>query len=287
LNIWFILSKVKNKPIPLKQVQKLLNYDTFGKLRRGWEYSWDGIMNMLKELITLIPSAEFSEIFEKTWRYIELRNLYTPLPRFYHSSWYSFITMKFHVIILIIRDLGLDILNLEPFEPEAFKKTPIMESFTFERHHIYINNKFSIDVNRLVLVMHKNHKDLEGKTDLVLKLIQSRINMTLECPQYYKDNVKNWEQKWKNYLERRAFLIENGIESFIRHYFTDEKGNNYILRRFFKNTPNGKLHQNIISILQVWVRKNRPTPILNTYILNRLFFGTRKLLTSQLITIQT
>ena len=287
LNTWFILSKVKKNPILLKQVQKMLKYDRFGKLWKGWEYSWDGIMKMLKELIHLLPSKDYSQAFEQVWEYIEKRNLYPFLPRIYHPSWYTESTIKFHVITLLIRDLGLDILNLEPIKPEAFKKTDTMESYTYERHHVYINNKQSIDVNRLVLVMHKNHSDLEGKTDLVLSLIRKRIDLAFDCPQYYKENLKNWKQKWQCYLERRKYLIENGIENFIREYFSDKQDNNHVIDRFFENVPNGKIHQDIKYIFQVWIEKNRPAPILNTYILKRLFLGTPNLLISGHTKIQT
>ncbi|MFX1470578.1 MAG: hypothetical protein ACFFB8_18180, partial [Promethearchaeota archaeon] len=133
----------------------------------------------------------------------------------------------------------------------------------------------------------KNHSDLEGKTDLVLDLIQRRIDLTFKCPQYYKENVKNWKEKWHKYLERRNYLIENGIENFIRKYFKDKNGNNYIFNRFFENAPNGKIQQDIKSMFQVWIEKNRPAPILNTYILKRLFFGTPILSTSGYIKIQT
>ena len=144
-------------------------------------------MKMLKELIKFIPSSSYSRIFEQVWRYVELRCLYPALPRVYHPSWYTLSTVKFHVIILIIRDLGLDILNLRPIEPESFKNTHKMDSLTYIRHHIYINDKMSIDVNRLALVMHKHHNNLEGKTNLVLDLIQRRINFTFNYPQYYKN----------------------------------------------------------------------------------------------------
>lgn len=283
LNVWMILSKAKKRPILLKKVQKMLKYETFGRLNKGWEYSWDGIMSMLKVLINLLPGSEFVKVFSETWKYIEIRDLYPALPRVYHSSWNTRNTLKFHLIILIIRDLGLDLLNLKPIEPEAFKKTKIMESFTFERHHIYINDKFSIDVNRLVIVMHKDHRSLEGKTDLVLDLIRGRIDLNFECPQYYKENLRNWKQEWQTYLERRNYLIENGIERFIRKYFNDENGNNYLINRFFKNTSKGKINEEIKLILQKWINKNRPAPILNTYVLKRLFFGTPKLLTSGFI----
>jgi len=286
LKIWIKLSKVENGPILLKNVRKALNYDTFGRLtkfgqpNKGKVYSWDGLMNMLKKLITLLPSKAYSETFEQVWNYIEQRNLYPTLPRIYHPGWYTESTLKFHIIILLIRDLGLDILNLKPIKPESFKKTDTMESQTYERHHIYINNKQSIDVNRLALVMHSNHSNLEGKTDLVLLLIQNRIELACECPQYYKENVKKCNQKWLYYLERRNYLIENGIENFITNYYTDDDGNNYILNRFFKNVPKGQIEQEIKKMMQEWIDKGRPAPILNKYILNRLFFGTPNLLTS-------
>jgi len=239
----------------------------------------------LKELIKLLPSEEYSKAFEKAWKYVEKRNLYPALPRIYHPSWYAFNTIKFHVVILIIRDLGLDILNLKPIKPEAFKKTHIMESFTFERHHIYINDKHSIDVNRLALVMHMYHNDLEGRTDLVLELVKNRIDLTLECPQYYKTNIKKWKIKWQKYLERRNYLIEYGIENFLRKFFTDKHGNNYILDRFFKNVPKGHIEHEIRNLMQEWINKRRLAPILNSHILNRLFLGTHQLLNSGYLSI--
>ena len=126
---------------------------------------------MVKELDSILPSGAYKRAFEYVLDYIKIRNLHPTQPRIYHPSWYTVSTLKFHIVMLIIRDLGLDILNLEPIEPIAFKKTKIMESYTFERHHIFFNDKLSIDVNRLVLVMHTNHYELEGKTNLVLDLL--------------------------------------------------------------------------------------------------------------------
>ncbi|MBA7563439.1 hypothetical protein ES708_05097 [subsurface metagenome] len=185
--------------------------------------------------------------------------------------------------MLIIRDLGLDILNLEPIETESFKKTHKMDSFTYERHHVFINDKLSIDVNRLALVMHKNHKDLEGKSDLVLDLIQRRIDLTFDCPQYYKTNLKDWRERWQVYLKRRCFLVQNGIVNFIREYFTDDDGNNYIFDRFFNNIPKDNIEQEIRNHMHEWNNKNRPTPILSIHFIKRLFYGTPNLVISGFI----
>ena len=91
--------------------------------------------------------------------------------------------------------------------------------------------------------MHKNHVKLERKTKVVLSLIDSRIKLVLECPQYYKSRFVDWDKKWLEYLERRLYLIELGIENFIRKYFTDKNGHNYIIERFLRNIPKGILKQ--------------------------------------------
>jgi hypothetical protein len=289
LTIWIELSRAKKEPILLKHTRKMLNYTSFGRINRFGEhdkgnvYSWVGLMNMLKELIKFIPGNSYSRIFEEIWRYIELRCLYPALPRVYHPSWYTISTIKFHVIVLIIRDLGLDLLNLEPIEPVSFKKIHGMDPFTYERHHIFINDKMSIDINRLALVMHMNHHFHEGKTNLVLDLIQRRINLTFDCPQYYKKNIKDWRKKWQKYLKRRNFLIQNGIVNFIDEYFTDDDGNNYIFERFFTNVPKDDIEQEIRNITLEWINKNRPAPILNIHIITKLFCGTPNLVSSGFI----
>jgi len=280
LNIWYELSLAKNQPILLKKVKKILKYDSFGRLKRGYRYSYSGLMNMLKELALILPNEAYSRAFEHVSTYVKIRKLYPIQPRNYHPSWYTLSTIKFHIMMLIMRDLGLDILNLEPIEPKAFKKTRVMESYTYERHHIYIYDKFSIDVNRLALVMHTNHHELEGKSDLVLELIKQRINLTLECHQFYKTNLKDWRKQWNIYLIRRNYLIQNGIENFIIEYFTDIDGHNYIIERFFKDIPKGKIEESIRIGMLEWITKNRPAPILNTVILSRLFHGTPHLIKS-------
>jgi len=279
-NIWFEISKAKKKPQILKHIRKLVSFDSLGRLTRGYIYSWDGIMNMLKNIILLIPSTVYIKILEKSWQYIKIRGLAPVLPRNYHPSWNVESTIKFHVIMLLTRDLGLDILTLEPIPAEGFKKIHGMTSITFERHHIYKNDKHSIDVNRLVLVIHKNHHILEGQTSLILSLIESRRTLTLECPQYYKTNIKDWKTKWQEYLERRKFLLEHGIANFLSTYFKDNQGNNYILDRFFKNVPKGHLEYEIKLMIQDWFNKGRPTPLLNIYTWNRLFSSTPDLETS-------
>lgn len=276
LNVWMELSKAVKRPLLLKVARRILKYSTFGRINRfgtegrGYVYSWDGLIDMSKCLAKLLPNESFSNLIVKIREYIKIRNLHPILPRIYHRSWYTKSTVKFHIIMLIIRDLGLEILNLEPIEPQAFKKTLLMEQITYERHHIFPNDKFSIDVNRLVLTMHKNHAKLERKTKVILSLIDSRIKLVLECPQYYKSRFVDWHKKWLEYLERRLYLIEFGIENFIRKYFTDKNGHNYIIERFFRDIPKGGIEKEIRNMIHQWIKKNRPVPILNTYILEKI-----------------
>ena len=276
LKVWFELSKAKKKPLLLKHVQKILKYETFGRINRFGEldkgnvYSWAGLMSMLKELTKLLPSNSFSRTFDHVWKYIELRDLSPSPPGEYHPQWYNPHIVKFHIIFLILRDLGLDILNLKPIKPEAFRKTDRIETITYERHHIFMNDKMSIDVNRLVLVMRKYHHDLEGKSNLILPLLKSRIGLALDCPQYYVNKFDNWKERWQDYLERRSFLINNSIERFINEYFTDKDGHNYIIERFFKDIPKGRIEHEIGKMINDWINQNKSIPILNVQILKRL-----------------
>lgn len=231
---------------------------------------------MLKKIKKVLAVDSYTKILTYVREYVKLRNLYKAEPRIYHPSWYTLNVIKFHVVILIIRGLGLDILNLEPIKPEAFKKTDTMESHTYERHHIYINDKLTIDVNRLVLVIHKNHNALEGKSVSILKLIKNRITLTTECPEYYKKNFKDWKRKWQKYLIRRNFLLEHGIAKFLEHFFKDEPGTNYLIERFFKNLTDDQIELEIKTMIQSWNQKGRPAPILNSQIAARLSVDSKK-----------
>ncbi|MEE9378507.1 MAG: hypothetical protein V3V33_10785 [Candidatus Lokiarchaeia archaeon] len=280
LEISIIVSLAKKKFNEIKKVRRFLKFEGFGYLTKVRQHSWESLLMILNNLRDLIPVHLYRKAFETVWKYIETRDIQPILPSEYHPNWDDEDMKKFHIIITLIRDLGLGILNLEPLPTESFKKLSYNEWFTFIRHHIYLNDKYSIDVNRIVLIILSWHALHEQKTNIILNLMKDRCNLVLECPKYYKENVEDWKVNWQEYLKRRNYLIEYGIENFIRKYFTDKNGNNYLINRFFKNATFGHIEQEIIFLMQKWIEKNRPAPILNTYILNRLFFGTPNLLTS-------
>ncbi|MFX0165471.1 MAG: hypothetical protein ACFE9V_09145 [Candidatus Hodarchaeota archaeon] len=284
LEIWFEISKAKKEPQILKHIRRLVSYESLGRLARGYIYSWEGIKNMLEEIENLVPRAVYNTILIKSCHYIKIRGLVPASPRDYHPSWNVESTIKFHVIMLLIRDLGLDILSLEPIPASSFKKIHGMTSITFERHHIFKNDKKSIDVNRLVLVIHRNHYILESQTSLILSLIKARRSLTIECPIYYKKFLKNWKSRWQEYLERRKYLLKNGIAKFLNTYFIDNEGTNYIIKRFFKNLSLDQIELKIKSMLKSWIQKGRPTPILNPQIPARLSVdSTKPLINKKLI----
>lgn len=268
LKIWFEISRAKKKPQILKHVRRLVSHDSLGRLARGYFYSWIGIKNMLEKVVNLVPRDAYNSILTESRHYIKIRGLAPASPRDYHPSWNVKSTVKFHVIMLLIRDLGLDILTLEPIPSLSFKKIHGMTSITFERHHIFKNDKRSINVNRLVLVIHKNHSILEGQTSLILNLIKTRRSLTTECPIYYKRHLKGWKNKWQEYLERRKFLLERGIAKFLEQYFKDDQGKNYLIERFFKDIPIDQIELEIKSMIQEWIQKGRPAPILNSQVIN-------------------
>jgi hypothetical protein len=116
-----------------------------------------------------------------------------------------------------------------------------------------------------------------------IDLIQQRIDFSFDCPQYYKENLSNWQDKWQEYLERRSFLIQNGIVNFIDEYFSDDDNNNYIFARFFSNIPIDNIEQDIKNLMLDWINKHRPAPILNARIITKLFCGTPNFITSGFI----
>ena len=53
-----------------------------------------------------------------------------------------------------------------------------------------------------------------------------------------------------------------------------------MINRFFNNVSKRDIEQDIKNMMLDWINKNRPMPILNSHILNKLFLGTPNLLTS-------
>jgi hypothetical protein len=85
-----------------------------------------------------------------------------------------------------------------------------------------------------------DHKENEGKPDIIREMLNSRLKGNLQCPQYYKENVENWQYKWNIYNNRRDFVISKGIGMGIIKYFSDKNtGRNSFIERFYPSILKG------------------------------------------------
>lgn len=138
------------------------------------------------------------------------------------------------------------------------------DSSKYQRHHIFTNDKDSIDPNRLVLSVLNTHTSLEGLTDIIIDLITVRIKWNDFCPQFYLNNNTNAQLLWKEFLKRRNDIIDNGIEYFFRTYYPD------VVDRFYNDVPNDLLEFEIKQVIQDWIKDGNPKPILPKYLDNLL-----------------
>ncbi|TFG22355.1 MAG: hypothetical protein EU529_10780 [Promethearchaeota archaeon] len=156
----------------------------------------------------------------------------------YSSEWFDESTIKAHCTILVIRDLLVDVVNLKTMDPMAFRKLKQSQWYTYQRNHLFENDKASNDPNRLTLPMNRDHKAHEGNTVLILELLKHRIEGKRSIPDYYKNDPNGWNE----FLSRVDYIEKYGAGRFIIKYLTDGRtGRNYFIERFYsKNLKSGK-----------------------------------------------
>ena len=217
------------------------------KLKDGWRISIEQC-EIMKKLIPL--SCKYTKkantLIDK---YIEYRE--TLRASAYPIYWWDENIIKVHCTVLVIRDLCIDIINLDVTSPESFIKTYPPVWYSFNRHHILQGQKKLINPNLLTLPMLKNHPSQEGKIELIKELLIWRFKGEQDIPYYHKD-IPN---KWKEFLERREYIAENGVGMFIIKYLTNKDiGTNYFIKRFYPNVLE-KDKNNIFSLNQKEVEK--------------------------------
>ena len=173
-----------------------------------------------------------------------------------------------HLIFLILRDLGIEIQTLEEVPDRTFRKS-LRDFYKFVRHHIFKNDKKSIDINRLVLTLKGLHNSLENlDSNTALLLINEMFNWNnKKCPDFYKkSNPNDWTDLWQEVLDRREFIKKEGVGKFLLTYYDE-----LIIRVFGYKVKNPQtVEKRIKQLYTNWVYNGNPIPALPLEILKSL-----------------
>jgi hypothetical protein len=255
----------------------MLGLSTFGSLGLDrTSYSIHTIMQIRDLMRTELDFHALMEFEPKLATYIGIRKLqYKDLD--YHEDWQKLETIKFHVIMLLLLDLGLDMKKLEIIPSKVFM-AKLEDRLKFIRHHIFKNDKMTMDLDRLVLVLNTLHSNLESDPDLVKTLAENRRQWPDHIPQEYyglfEDNIAELEDNWDEFIERRNYLQRKGIVAYFKRYYTDPKTRqNYIIDRFFRGIPEHMIEENIRNMVYRWISEGNAFDVvmLPSYLKETLF----------------
>lgn len=267
LDLWYAASLNYKEPITIKTFQQKIGNPAFSTPTKIGKCNTKYFYKLFKKLPYMFPQIsqdDLKQVHNNVKKYIKIRNL-SEVYKDYSIYWDDEITKKAQITILILRDLGLEILTLEKILSISFNKNlDLHDSRKYQRHHIFTNDKEKIDPNRLVLSVLNSHTSLEGLQDLIIDLINERINWNDGCPQFYLNNIKNAQLLWKEFLKRQNDIIYNGVEYFFRTHYPD------VVNRFYNDVPIDQLEFVIRQVIQDWVKDGNPIPVLPKYLHNLL-----------------
>lgn len=267
LDLWYAASLNYKEPITIKTFQQKIGNPAFSTPTKIGKCNTKYFYKLFKKLPYMFPQIsqdDLKQVHNNVKKYIKIRNL-SEVYKDYSIYWDDEITKKAQITILILRDLGLEILTLEKILSISFNKNlDLHDSRKYQRHHIFTNDKEKIDPNRLVLSVLNSHTSLEGLQDLIIDLINERINWNDDCPQFYLNNIKNAQLLWKEFLKRQNDIIYNGVEYFFRTHYPD------VVNRFYNDVPIDQLEFVIRQVIQDWVKDGNPIPVLPKYLHNLL-----------------
>ena len=267
LDLWYAASLNYKEPITIKTFQQKIGNPAFSTPTKIGKCNTKYFYKLFKKLPYMFPQIsqdDLKQVHNNVKKYIKIRNL-SEVYKDYSIYWDDEITKKAQITILILRDLGLEILTLEKILSISFNKNlDLHDSRKYQRHHIFTNDKEKIDPNRLVLSVLNSHTSLEGLQDLIIDLINERINWNDNCHQFYLNNIKNAQLLWKEFLKRQNDIIYNGVEYFFRTHYPD------VVNRFYNDVPIDQLEFVIRQVIQDWVKDGNPIPVLPKYLHNLL-----------------
>lgn len=266
IDLWYAASLNKGEPITIKTFQQTIGNPAFstptkiGKCNTKYFYK---IFKNLSDLFPNISQEDHKHTHKNIRRYIKSRHL-SEVYKDYSIYWEDEITKKAQIAILLLRDLGLDMITLEVIPSLSFNKNlDLHDPRKYQRHHIFINDKDKIDPNRLVLALLNSHPFLEGHADQIINLIRIRLAWKDECPKFYLKNHCNAQLLWTEFLKRRNDIIKKGIEYFFRNDYPD------VVNRFYNDVPVGQLETAIKQTIQDWIQDGNPIPIIPKLLHNR------------------
>ena len=267
LDLWYAASLNYKEPITIKTFQQKIGNPAFSTPTKIGKCNTKYFYKLFKKLPYMFPQIsqdDLKQVHNNVKKYIKIRNL-SEVYKDYSIYWDDEITKKAQITILILRDLGLEILTLEKILSISFNKNlDLHDSRKYQRHHIFTNDKEKIDPNRLVLSVLNSHTSLEGQTNLIIDLIKERIKWNDDCPLFYLNNINNAQLLWKEFLKRQNDIIYNGVEYFFRTHYPD------VVNRFYNDVPIDQLEFEIRQVIQDWVKDGNPIPVLPKYLHNLL-----------------
>ncbi|TFG24222.1 MAG: hypothetical protein EU529_04945 [Promethearchaeota archaeon] len=208
------------------------------------------------------------------------REINPPKESGYHENWNDRDLKDFHIVILLLRDLGHDIRNLQPIDSSSFLRQ-LNNKYKFRRHHIFKeSDRKSLDPNKLALVIQAYHYALESlDTSTVNDLISKRLNWNdNSCPQFYKELFPDdWNDLWQEIIERRDYLKQRGVEEFLKKYYPD-----VVTRVFGNRFVKGSLETKVRNMIYNWIKLGNPIPNLPDYLDNILIGPIQQKITNYL-----
>jgi hypothetical protein len=285
LDLYVAFCREKGRALDLKSFAKELEgYPGFTFHQNVGPAKWDTIIRLMGEfrgnqyslgvLRNKLSGDNYALASKAIRQYLSEREISRP-DREYHVDWDDSEVLDTHLILLVLRDLGIEIQKLDVIDSKAFR-TSLRGVFKYIRHHIFKNDKKSIDINRLLITINKLHPGIETwDTNKLLTLINDLLDWGIRsCPDYYKQKFpKDWQILWQRVLDRRDYIQKEGVGKFLLYYYPD------LVRRIFgRLVKNPKtIEKRIVSLYLKWVNQGNPAPILPDVILTKLGLNSKQL----------
>jgi predicted transcriptional regulator len=196
-------------------------------------YSENNIFNIKQGISKIISKVGDNNLRENLISFLKRFNEYNIREVHkveYHKDFFREDYRKAIDTILILQTLGSELDSLRSIDENAFIKFKRKDARGYSRllHHLFQNDKLSIDPGRLAHSTYYTHSDVEritrssngGETlqDMKEEIMEYINNMEENCPN------EEWSENWNKFKEKRDFLQEKGVGEFcLRYYYEPVK----------------------------------------------------------------